>query len=359
LKHQPSFSICIPNYNYGHYIAETIQSILNQTYQNFEIIVADNASTDNSIEVIKSFDDPRIRLIRNQYNIGFAPNLQHATMHAENDFLNLLSSDDLMKPNALETYANLIMEMQEQADNLVLISDVDIVDSKSQIIGEIICGSPTILPFGATSSFNGKTYLTYSGLSVLHNALKQLRTFAPFLSVVYPRALWEAVEGYNSVRAIGPDKHFHYKLLSLNPDVIYVRSPLFSYRQHSSPNQKAQQTNLKQQIDDYMYTLEYSDEFLSEINLTRRELIRVLLDRVCLKTGLTQLANGRYQQAFRMLAFALAAYPKETFSRPRAYMLAGLLAFGPFARIIARPFYNLYHKKELERIANERLETPA
>ena len=51
----PSFSICIPNYNYGRYIGETIQSILNQTYQNFEIIVTDNASTDNSVKEIKSF----------------------------------------------------------------------------------------------------------------------------------------------------------------------------------------------------------------------------------------------------------------------------------------------------------------
>jgi len=359
LKHQPYFSICIPNFNYAHYIGETIQSVLDQTYQYFEIVVADNASTDDSIEVVEGFHDPRIRLIRNVYNIGFAPNLQRATMHAQNDFVHLLSSDDLMKPNALETYANLILERQEQANNIVLISDVDIIDSNSQIVGETIAGSPTILPLDEMSSFNGKIYQTYSGLSVLRNAMKQLRTFAPFLSVVYPRALWDAVEGYNSVRFIGPDKHFHYKLLSLDPEVIYVRSTLFSYRQHSSPNQTAQRTNLKQQIDDYMYTLEYSDEFLSEINLTRRELIHVLLDRVCLKTGLTQLALGSYQQAFRMLAFALAAYPKETLVRPRAYMLAGLLAFGPFARFVARPFYNFYHEKELDRIENEKFEMPA
>ena len=100
---KPSFSICIPNYNYGDYIGETIQSVLNQSYQNFEIIVADNASTDNSVDVVKSFKDDRIRLIQNEINIGFSPNLQKATMYANGDFINLLSSDDLMKPNALET----------------------------------------------------------------------------------------------------------------------------------------------------------------------------------------------------------------------------------------------------------------
>ena len=61
----PSFSICIPNYNYAQYIGQTIESVLNQTYQNFEIIVVDNASTDNSVEVVKAFIDPRIKLYKN------------------------------------------------------------------------------------------------------------------------------------------------------------------------------------------------------------------------------------------------------------------------------------------------------
>ena len=74
-KNNPNFSICIPNYNYGKYIGDTIQSVLNQTYQNFEIIIVDNASTDDSIEIIKSFKDKRIKLFLNKYNIGFAPNL--------------------------------------------------------------------------------------------------------------------------------------------------------------------------------------------------------------------------------------------------------------------------------------------
>ena len=93
---EPTFSICIPNYNYGRYIGDTIQSVLDQSYPHFEIIVADNASTDNSVEVVQSFNDPRIRLVQNRYNVGFGPNLQRATMHARHDFVNLLSSDDQM-----------------------------------------------------------------------------------------------------------------------------------------------------------------------------------------------------------------------------------------------------------------------
>ena len=56
------FSICIPNYNYERYLGRTIQSILAQDYQDFEILVSDNASTDGSVTLVQSFHDPRIQL---------------------------------------------------------------------------------------------------------------------------------------------------------------------------------------------------------------------------------------------------------------------------------------------------------
>ncbi len=104
----PLFSICIPNYNYAHYIDQTIDSVLSQTFQDFEIIIADNASTDNSLEVIQSYDDPRIKLVLNQYNVGFAPNLDRATENTTGQYILLLSSDDIMKPGALTRYAEAI-----------------------------------------------------------------------------------------------------------------------------------------------------------------------------------------------------------------------------------------------------------
>ena len=119
----PTFSVCIPIYNHGRYIADTIQSVLNQTYPHFEIVIADNASTDDSVEQIQKLKDPRIKLHRNRYNIGFAPNLQRVTMLATNEYINLLSSDDQMKPNALETYASVIHTLGKRSE-LVLYSDV-------------------------------------------------------------------------------------------------------------------------------------------------------------------------------------------------------------------------------------------
>ena len=116
------FSICIPNYNYSQFIGKTIESVLNQTYQNFDIIISDNASDDDSISVIESFKDCRISLIQNKYKVGFSPNLDRATYKASGDYIILLSSDDLMKPNALEEYNSFITRQDDdQKYNLSLI----------------------------------------------------------------------------------------------------------------------------------------------------------------------------------------------------------------------------------------------
>jgi glycosyltransferase involved in cell wall biosynthesis len=349
----PSFSICIPNFNYGHYIGDTIRSVLRQTHQDFEIIVTDNASTDQSVDIVASFDDPRIRLIRNRCNIGFAPNLQRATMFARNEFINLLSSDDLMRPDALERYAEAIVDQGGRRERTVLVSDAEVIDGQGRPSGEKLealdgidpttfasrrlAAEETVRGGGARDVFRGK--------EVLGRVLRRLRTFAPFLTVVYHRSLWDAVEGYNAVRTIGPDKFFHYKLLALDPDVVYVHRPLFGYRTHASPNAVDQRSTLKQQADDYLYTIEYPDPFLADLGIRREELVRAFLDRVCLKAGLAHLASGYYTPAFQSWAFSLASYPAMALRRPRFYALAGLLATGPLARHVATLLRNLYGRR--------------
>lgn len=355
---EPTFSICIPNYNYGRYIGETIQSVLDQTYQNFEIIVADNASTDNSVEVVQSFNDKRIRLIRNRYNIGFAPNLQRATMYAQNDFVNLLSSDDQMKPNALEVYANVLTKLGHEARRAVLFSQVEVFNNAGQITSLIRKGQngfynefvdPPSLHGATTSNGRATPYTVYHGREVLIDSLSRLKPFAPFLSIVYSRALWEIVEGYNSVRTIGPDKHFNYKLLSQDPLVVYVPVVLFRYRDYQSDNRAVQNKTLKQPIDDYLYTIEFTEEYLRSLGLSREQIIRTFLDRVCLKEGLSQIGRRNYAQAFRLLAFALASYPEKTLRLPKAYLLMSLLALGPLCLAAAPLLYAGYKRLKRQR----------
>lgn len=94
-------SVIIPVYCAEKYVAATIQSILAQTYQNFEIIIVDNGSTDRSVEVCQQITDPRIKIIQ-QENRGAAGSRNTGIRHAQGEYLAFLDADDLWLPEKLE-----------------------------------------------------------------------------------------------------------------------------------------------------------------------------------------------------------------------------------------------------------------
>lgn len=95
-------SIVMPSYNTGQYIADSIKSIQNQTYKNWELIIVDDCSTDNSLEVIRSFSEPRIRLLQNKKNSGAAISRNYALREAKGKWIAFLDSDDTWAPEKLE-----------------------------------------------------------------------------------------------------------------------------------------------------------------------------------------------------------------------------------------------------------------
>lgn len=98
-------SVIIPVYNAEKYVAATIQSVLSQTYQNFEIIILDDGSPDNSIEVCQKFTDSRIRIIR-QENRGLPGARNTGIRHAKGDYLAFLDADDIWLPTKLEKHVH-------------------------------------------------------------------------------------------------------------------------------------------------------------------------------------------------------------------------------------------------------------
>ncbi|MDR1327690.1 MAG: glycosyltransferase [Heliobacteriaceae bacterium] len=95
-------SVITASYNYEQYIGETIESVLNQTYTDWEMIIVDDGSTDGSVEVIKSYNDPRIKLIENGQNKGLKETLLTGIAQASGEWAAFLESDDLWTPDYLE-----------------------------------------------------------------------------------------------------------------------------------------------------------------------------------------------------------------------------------------------------------------
>jgi glycosyltransferase involved in cell wall biosynthesis len=94
----PLVSICIPTYNSGATLAETLASIIAQTYSRLEILVVDNASADNTLEVARRFDDPRIRIHENAENIGAEGNFNRCIQLAGGVYTAIYHADDLYLP---------------------------------------------------------------------------------------------------------------------------------------------------------------------------------------------------------------------------------------------------------------------
>lgn len=95
-------SIIMPSWNTGRFIAKSIQCVIDQTYQNWELLIVDDCSTDNTDEIVTLFSDPRIKYFKNNKNIGAALTRNRAMQEAQGEWIAFLDSDDLWKPEKLE-----------------------------------------------------------------------------------------------------------------------------------------------------------------------------------------------------------------------------------------------------------------
>ena len=109
----PTVSVIIPTYNRAHLVGRAICSVLNQTFQDFEIIVVDDGSTDNTEEVVKSFNDPRIRYIRHEQNRGGSAARNTGIRAARGEYIAFLDSDDEWLPEKLDTQLKTMSTLPE------------------------------------------------------------------------------------------------------------------------------------------------------------------------------------------------------------------------------------------------------
>lgn len=130
-------SIVLPTYNGERYLAEAIQSVLDQTCQNWELILVDDCSTDRTPEMIRCYteQDSRIRTIRNAKNQRLPRSLNIGFRHATGDYFTWTSDDNRYKPNALER----MLECLEADDEAGLVyCDMDFIDGEGNKTGSLL-----------------------------------------------------------------------------------------------------------------------------------------------------------------------------------------------------------------------------
>lgn len=132
----PKVSVIIPAFNCEKYIGQTIESVLSQTYRNFELIVVDDGSTDNTKAIVKNYlQDSRIKYIyQDNSGVSAARNIGFAKSHGK--YIAFLDSDDLWYPNKLEEQVRLL-EMNKEIG--LTNCSVNYVDENSNVIGKEVC----------------------------------------------------------------------------------------------------------------------------------------------------------------------------------------------------------------------------
>jgi len=127
----PLVSVCIPVYNTERFVAEAVRSALEQSIDDLEVVIVDNASTDATAAVLDRFDDRRIRRFRNATNIGPVPNFNRALSHARGRYVKLLCADDVLYPDCLAEQVEVFENDREGGISLVSCAR-DIIDARGR-----------------------------------------------------------------------------------------------------------------------------------------------------------------------------------------------------------------------------------
>ena len=129
----PRVSVCIPTYNYANFLPSAMESILNQGFDDFELIVQDDCSSDNTQEVIAGFlSDPRVKFGRNEHNLGLAANWNLCLGKAAGRYIKYVFADDLLASR--DALSEMVRLLDADRDISLVASSRNIIDARSEVL---------------------------------------------------------------------------------------------------------------------------------------------------------------------------------------------------------------------------------
>ena len=205
-ENKPAITLLMCNYNNAHYLRKGIESVLAQTFENFELLILDDCSTDESVEIIKEYvpKDERISFYQQKQNGGYGQAIYDAINLAKADYVGIIDPDDALVPEALEV---MLSRLQEKPNLAGLYSQHWICDKDLNPVE--VCKTSTKIP-------NGITYLEYGKSAMTH--------FFVFNRLKF-------IENGNIDRTMrnALDQDWYYKVEEVG-EVDFVEQPLYYYR---------------------------------------------------------------------------------------------------------------------------------
>jgi len=248
----PLVSVIIPAYNCEKFIRQSLDSIINQTYQNLEIIVSDDASKDKTRKIIDGYEDPRIKRFHNDYNLGYLKTWNKLMEEATGEYITFQDADDVSELNRIELLLETIL------DN----PDISVVGSNYHRI-------------------NSKNQITYSSnLSLDHEdiVVKIPDEFDVLGSgLMIERVVYSSVGGYNEFfNRIGAEDYYWLLLITKKFRVRNVPNHLYHYRENNNSVSGKLSSDFRKMIS-FEYVKYFSAELKNEgiDSLSKNDLIKI------------------------------------------------------------------------------------
>ncbi len=267
---KPKVSVLMSNFNGADFIGKTIESVINQTFKDFEFIIIDDCSTDNSREIIDSFDDPRIRKIYFEHNEHLIYALNFGIDNSNGEYIARIDSDDMWEPEKL---AKQVEYMDNNLDCGACFTLVNVIDENGKKLSSLQCDRVDLFKVDNCSREEWIRRFYFFGSCLCHP------------SVVMRKSAIDKVGKYNYSLVQIQDYEMWVRIAKKYP--IYVlQEPLINYRWHSNnvsmPTEKAViRSNYEfsyvlsgyfDDMTDAEFANIFKEDFLFKNNLTHDEL---------------------------------------------------------------------------------------
>lgn len=325
----PTLSVTVLNYNYGAFLPQCLDSILAQTFQDFEVIVIDDCSTDNSLDIVKPYlRDSRIRLVSHATNVGYGGSLIEGTeVHSRGEFVTVISADDLVRSK--DAFARQIALLTAHPDAAFCFSGYDrfanetgkILQEHHSFEGDRVIPGPVFL----------REYLSRQRVQVLHSG-----------TMLRKRA-YERAGGYRRDLRITLDLAM-WPVLSLQGDVVYCDDDLYGYRTHGaqmSSSFRKQQANFVEVLKSVEGALDVAERRGVAVGSLRGDAMRYSLFAVAVDDAF----SGRTALALFRCLSAVLFRPWLALTSRGLWVTLARIAFGERTYYrLRRPFKAIRHR---------------
>lgn len=298
MKNKPLVSILIPTYNREQYLGDAINSALNQTYKNIEVIVHDDASTDGTVELLAEYHDKRLGVIRTEDNHGMIGGWNYIISQAKGEYIKFLASDDLLEPDCVTRLVDAALAHPHAA---LITCQRKFISEEGRVVKKMGFANKDMI-------VDGREHARWILTTLRENKIGEPT------ATLYPRKLVKQAGEYDAQFSQFADFEYWIRLLQFG-DLVYVHAPLCSFRTHAGSNTSAA-------IRDGRFITEifalihkyYKDPFFVIFSLTDADRLHVTKLKIfdTLKNIKDLLFHGKISASTQYLIRLLRAYSNQS-----------------------------------------------